>query len=365
MKYNDKNKPLVCMMTNSTCYKKSNIGVPVGVLWHSTAANNPRISRYVQPHETDDNYDEMIKLLGKNNNKNDWNHKYVEAGVNAWIGKLADGSVSTVQSLPWNMRPWGCGKGKYGSCNGKQKGDKFWIQFEICESDLNNKTYFDKVYKEACELTAYLCKMYHLNPYGTVSYHDVKVPVILCHADSHELGFGSNHGDVYHWFEKYGKTMDDVRDDVAKLMGKVSASTSNATATSKQNTSSSFSVGDEVRLVSGATYTSGKKIPAWVFESKLYVRQINGDNVVISTLKTGAVTGTVNKKYLTAYDDFKPYKVKVTVDKLNIRSGPGTQYKIVGSITDNGVYSIVNESNGFGKLKSGAGWISLGYCKKV
>ena len=41
MKYNDKNKPLVCMMTQSTCYKGTRKFAPKGVLWHSTGANNP------------------------------------------------------------------------------------------------------------------------------------------------------------------------------------------------------------------------------------------------------------------------------------------------------------------------------------
>ena len=38
-------------------------------------------------------------------------------------------------------------------------------------------------------------------------------------ADSHKLGLGSNHGDVLHWFPKFGKNMDTVRADVAALMG--------------------------------------------------------------------------------------------------------------------------------------------------
>lgn len=59
------------------------------------------------------------------------------------------------------------------------------------------------------------------------------------------------------------------------------------------------------------------------------------------------------------------YKVKVTTDALNIRSGAGTNYAIVGVIRDEGVYTIVDEKNGWGLLKSGAGWISLEYTKKV
>lgn len=57
------------------------------------------------------------------------------------------------------------------------------------------------------------------------------------------------------------------------------------------------------------------------------------------------------------------YKVRVTHPDLNIRSGPGVDNKIVGEITDKGVYSIVAEEivsgQTWGKLKSGAGWICL------
>ncbi len=64
-----------------------------------------------------------------------------------------------------------------------------------------------------------------------------------------------------------------------------------------------------------------------------------------------------------------PYTVKVNATELNIRKGPGTNYATNGSIKDKGVYTIVQESTGagatlWGKLKSGAGWISLDYCTK-
>ena len=218
MKYSEKNMPLCCMMTQSTCYQGTRTMTVKGILWHSTGANNPTLKRYVQPDDKAKDKDAWIKLLGKNNNGNDMNHIDREMGVNAWIGELANGTVATVQALPWNYRPWGCASGSKGSCNNG------WIQFEICEDDLNDEKYFNAIYKEACELTAYLCDMYNLDPKGTVNYNGVKVPVILCHADSHDLGLGSNHGDVYHWFTKYGKTMNDVRNDVAKLMGKITTS---------------------------------------------------------------------------------------------------------------------------------------------
>ena len=217
MKYSINNPPLVCMQTQSTCYKETNKMNIKGILWHSTGANNTTIKRYVQPSENDVNYTKLMALIGTNQYKNDWNHTNIQAGLNAWIGTLADGSVATVQTMPWNYKPWGCGSGSKGSCNNG------WIQFEICEDELTNKTYFDKIYKEACELTAYLCKLYNLNPKGTVPFGGTNVPVILCHQDSYKLGLGTNHEDVYHWFNRYGKTMDNVRQDVATLLSEKTA----------------------------------------------------------------------------------------------------------------------------------------------
>ena len=212
MKYSNANQPLVCMMTNSTCYKQTRKMDIKGVLWHSTGANNKTIKRYVQPSENDKNCQSLIAKIGKNTSRTDWNHSSQQAGVNAWIGALADGSVAAVQTLPWNYRPWGCGSGSKGSCN------TGWIQFEICEDNLSDPNYFAKVYKEACELTAYLCKTYNINPNGFVNVNGITVPTILCHQDSYQLGLGSNHADVYHWFKTYGKDMATVRKDVAALM---------------------------------------------------------------------------------------------------------------------------------------------------
>ena len=212
MKYSDSNKPIVCMQTNSTCYKGTQTMVPKGVLWHDTGAGNPYIHRYVQPMETDDNYKEMIALLGKNRYGNDWNHRDLQKGVNAFIGKLADGTVATVQTLPWDYKPWGCGGGSKGSLNNTH------MQFEICDDGMVSREYFEAVYKEACEITAYLCKLYDLDPMGTFVYKGVTVPVITSHDESYDLKMGSNHGDPIKWLKKYGKTMDDVRRDVAAIM---------------------------------------------------------------------------------------------------------------------------------------------------
>lgn len=213
MKYDENNQPLVCMLTNSTCYKSTTRLPKVkGVLWHCTGANNPWLKRYVQPSREDKNYDKLMKLLGQNQYGNDWNHVNVQAGVHAWIGKLADGAVTTVQTLPYDLRCWGCGSGRVGSCNNG------WIQFEICEDALTDITYFKQAYQEACEYTAYLCKKFNIDPNGTVDYNGIKVPTILCHYDAYLLKVGSNHGDIYNWFPKFGINMDNVRHDVTEIL---------------------------------------------------------------------------------------------------------------------------------------------------
>lgn len=62
---------------------------------------------------------------------------------------------------------------------------------------------------------------------------------------------------------------------------------------------------------------------------------------------------------------FNSYKVKINTAVLNVRAGAGTNCKINTTVKKNEVYTIVGESNGWGKLKSGAGWIKLSYTKKV
>lgn len=416
MKYNENNKPIVCMMTQSTCYQGTTQMEIKGVLWHSTGANNPTLKRYVQPDDNAPDKDELLALIGVNKYKNDFNHITRQAGLNAWVGKLADGTIASVQSMPWDFKPWGCGTGKNGSCNNG------WIQFEICEDGLEDKEYFDKVYAEACELTAYLCVLFNIDPLGTADCNGIEVPTILCHRDSYKLGLGSNHGDVNHWFPKFGKSMETVRNDVMKLMPPKEepkppvdlyyvrktwedaeseigafADLEEAKSTCEKAGTEyevydkngvavyaisviqpvyTFEVGDTVSLVPGATYYNGVAIPKWVFGYKLYVRQIykNG-NVVISTQPTGAVTGVVKPEALVPYvkqpasapaePAFEPYLGRVNTAVLNVRVGAGTNYKISTQVRKNEVYTIVDEKNGWGKLKSGAGWVSLQYIDKV
>lgn len=84
-----------------------------------------------------------------------------------------------------------------------------------------------------------------------------------------------------------------------------------------------------------------------------------------------SANAAVNSSTTTSTKTDKSYTVKVTAAVLNIRKGPGINYDAVDRIRDKGVYTIVDESTGegsnkgWGKLKSGAGWISLDYVNKI
>lgn len=197
------------ILTNNACYKAGRTITPKGIMVHSTGANNPNLKRYVGPDDG---------LLGKNQYGNHWNQNTPDGRqvcVHGFIGKLADGSIATYQTLPWNMRGWHCGSGAKGS------GNDTHIGFEICEDGLTDASYFSAVYKEAVELCVYLCKQYGLTEKD-----------IICHSEGAKLGIASNHGDVMHWFPKFGKTMDTFR--AAVKVGLAAAETTAESDTPKK-----------------------------------------------------------------------------------------------------------------------------------
>lgn len=188
-----------CFLTENACYVTGKTQTVRGIMMHSTGANNPNLCRYVQP---DDGY------LGANKYGNHWNQYMPDKKkkcVHAFIGQNKYGNIATYQTLPWDMVGWHSGRGKKSSANFLG-----YIGFEICEDDLTDAKYFYGVYKEATELCAYLCKEYDLDP--------LEDGVIICHSDGYKRGIASNHGDIYHWFPKFGKNMDTFRKDVAALM---------------------------------------------------------------------------------------------------------------------------------------------------
>ena len=186
-------------LERNDCLRAGKALKPVGVMVHSTGANNPWVSRYV-PGDA---------VIGYNTAGNHWDQSNEEwkksfgtplnKCVHAFVGKLAGGEVGTVQTLPWDVRGWHAGSGR---------GNDGYVGFEICEDGLDDPGYFAQVYEEAVELTAMLCREFELDPR--------KEGAVICHAEGWRMGVASNHADVLHWFSRFGKTMDDFRADVVR-----------------------------------------------------------------------------------------------------------------------------------------------------
>ena len=102
-----------------------------------------------------------------------------------------------------------------------------------------------------------------------------------------------------------------------------------------------------------------KVIRHWDVNGKSCPARMTSDsawNTFLSRIGEGSVAETATNG---------SYKVRITADVLNVRKGPGASYAVATQVKSGEVYTIVSESSGWGKLKSGAGWISLKYTKKV
>lgn len=283
------------ILTKNACYKAGKTITVKGIMVHSTGANNPYLKRYVGPDDG---------KLGNNKNGNHWNTEYPEGReicAHAFIGRLEDGSIATYQTLPWNFRGWHAG----GTANNTH------IGFEICEDGLTDKNYFIKVYTEAAELCAFLCKKYGLTEKD-----------IICHCEGYKKGIATNHADVMHWFTKHGKTMDTFRSDVKELLNEDTAekeTDASKTPNGKNNTdtlyrvrrawSDSKSQVGAFRSLENAKNAADKNKGFFVFDPKgeiIYPKKEKTDR--IHTVKKGDTLWDIAAKYLGKGSRYKEIK---------------------------------------------------------
>lgn len=314
------------IMTKNPCYTAGRKITVKGLMLHSVGCPQPNASVFIK----------------------NWNTpSYGTACVHGFI----DGNDGTVyQTLPWNHRGWHCASGPKGS------GNNTHIGVEMCEpasirytggssftcSNLSAaRTSVKKTYEAAVELFAYLCKLYGLNPTAD--------GVIISHREGHARGIASNHGDPEHLWNGLGMgyTMNTFRKDVKE---KMQGGTVKPDET-KEMYRVRKSWGDAVSQ-KGAFHE---------LENAKKCADANKGYVVFNT----------SGKQVYPKTNFSPYLVEVTATDLNIRKGPGTNYGKTGKFTGKGVFTITEEragtgsNKGWGKLKSGAGWISLDYVKRL
>ena len=262
-----------CIMTLSRCYREAGEDRKVGIIVHSTGCNNTSLKRYIQPSEDDPFYDTIIADIGKNYNRNDWNHTDVAKGVHGFVGKNKAGEVEVYQVLPYEKNAWGVSAGTKGSVN---YGEHACIQFEVQEDALKSEAYFNEAIGKAIGYCAELCHEY-----------DWDESVIWSHKEAIANGYGTGtRVDIDYWLGKFGKDMKWFRQQVHDLLN--------------QPEEEPLKVGDEVKLSPDATvYGKTTKFKKWVYNSKLYVRKIVGNKVTISIYKKGLTTGSTDIKYLT------------------------------------------------------------------
>lgn len=225
---------LECRMIANPCYLKWHKAElqPTGITVHSTEPADGVIKRFVQPAEGQtvglvDNgqsltAQQMLKVLGKNVNQNDWNRAEVagnpvEKAVHAFVGKLADGSYAVCKALSYTQPVWAAYKGAKGSydgrlwtADGQKAGGPLHIQFEMIEDKNGDQTHCHNLYWTAVQFCAYLCRM----------YPSIRIEDIISHKEAHARGMASDHGDPEKYWAKCGNgyTMDGFRADVAALL---------------------------------------------------------------------------------------------------------------------------------------------------
>lgn len=222
-------------------------------------------------------------------------------GVSVCVHAFCD-DKKVINTLPYDMRAWGCGSGNRGS------GNDNYVQIEMC---VPKEVYFEDSWKyrtrnkgltdEYIKSTVDNVVEWTVERLMELNIKEVTPLNVTSHYEAYKLGIASNHGDPEGFLSLAGLNMDIIRERVQALLD----------------------------------FKYGK--------TKEDTR-----------LKDGEV-GKTNTSV---------YRIKVVIDVLNIRKGPSTSSAIVGQIKDRGVYTIVETKGSWGKLKSGAGWICLDYTEK-
>lgn len=305
----------------------------------------------------------VVGQLGAESIGHCFDSKNRKASCNYGIGK--DGRVCLV--VDEDNRSW---------CTSSSSNDQRAITIE-CASDTKSPYAFtDDCYNKLIDLTVDICKRYDKTKLVWISN---KEKALAYKPKDNELQIT-----VHRWFANKScpgdwlmSRMNDYADKVNSRLKSGAKHNTNKSKEKKEHKVNSNGLVDDsvITLKDGATYWDGKDIPDWITKSTLYYRGKSSKGIIFSTLKTGDITGIVKESAVkelninyninSGTNKKSGYKVKVTSDALKYRKGPGTKYGVNGVITDKGVYVIVKESNGWGKLKSGAGWISLKYTKRL
>lgn len=253
--------------------------------------------------------------------------KYMISNNNQVSFHFAVDDKEIVQGLPLDRNAWACGDGANG------KGNRKGIQIEICYSKSGGAR-FENAEKNAAKFIAQLLKE---RGWG--------VDKVKKHQDF------SNKYCPHRTLDKGWASFVNMIKDYLNELNKPVQSTQ----------SSSISVGDKVKVKTTAThYATGQSMASFVKGSTYEVTRIDGNKLLLSDIVSWVWDYDVDKVGSTTQSNSdNSFLVEIICDELNIRQQADFNSKVVGTVKKGEVFTIVEEKNGLGKLKSGVGYISM------
>ena len=253
--------------------------------------------------------------------------KYMISNNNQVSFHFAVDDKEIVQGLPLDRNAWACGDG------GNGKGNRKGIQIEICYSKSGGAR-FENAEKNAAKFIAQLLKE---RGWG--------VDKVKKHQDF------SNKYCPHRTLDKGWSSFVNMVKDYLNELNKPVQSTQ----------PSSISVGDKVKVKTTAThYATGQSIASFVKGSTYEVTKVDGSKLLLSDIVSWVWDYDVERVGSTTQSNSdNSFLVEIICDELNIRQQADFNSKVVGTVKRGEVFTIIEEENGLGKLKSGAGYISL------
>ena len=253
--------------------------------------------------------------------------KYMISNNNQVSFHFAVDDKEIVQGLPLDRNAWACCDGANG------KGNRKGIQIEICYSKSGGAR-FENAEKNAAKFIAQLLK---------------------------ERGWGADRVKKHQDFSnKYcpHRTLDK---GWASFVNMVKDYLNELNKPVQSTQSSSISVGDKVKVKTTAThYATGQSMASFVKGSTYEVTRIEENKLLLSDIVSWVWGYDVDKVGSTTQSNSdNSFLVEIICGELNIRQKADFNSKIVGTVKKGEVFTIVEEENGLGKLKSGVGYISM------
>ena len=295
---------------------------------------------------------------------------YWQRNGSAYVVHYMVDNTRILHCMPDNFKCWHVGSPGNAQYLGIEMGEPSQIRYtsgaRFTVSDLAAaQQYAAAAYKNAVQLIAHLCRKYGWEPESAVWTHAEITRRKLSNTD---------HVDPQHLWDGLGLGYDlaTLRRDVKAAMGGTGvvtpASPANPTETNhptlKKGSSGTAVVKLQKLLISlGYSLSPYGADGSFGALTDTRVRAFQASHGLSVDGIVGAQTWAALES---AGSAFVPYLVKITArNGLNVRKGPGTSFAATMTIGYGGAYTIVKEEGGWGKLKSGAGWICLKYTAVV